>query len=199
MKRGLKMEKLHGKPYVDRQGYLRAHEYATRKCRRVHRMVWEHHHGRKLQPHEHIHHIDGNKQNNAVKNLGVVDKAHHQELHGCTPMTSFTCRLCGRVRHGREQEFRSNKTGCCYPCTRRIVSKITSAHIVWYWVIWPAGKLLGPYDGRREAIASTPATKRKSRTLCSLNRKTLAVRSGKKKLPASVTARIRAGSAGGTS
>jgi len=41
-----------------------------------HRLVMEKHLGRYLEPHEHVHHIDGNRANNTLKNLELWTTAH---------------------------------------------------------------------------------------------------------------------------
>jgi len=46
-----------------------------------HRLVVEQHLGRILTSAEHIHHIDGNKQNNLISNLKIVTKAEHNKEH----------------------------------------------------------------------------------------------------------------------
>ena len=46
-----------------------------------HRYVVEMHLGRKLESHEHVHHIDGNRANNAIENLMVMSSTEHHKLH----------------------------------------------------------------------------------------------------------------------
>ena len=47
----------------------------------THRLVYEKHLGRKLGDDEHVHHIDGNKSNNDIKNLQLMSKSEHQSFH----------------------------------------------------------------------------------------------------------------------
>jgi hypothetical protein len=37
--------------------------------------------GRKLDPHEIVHHLDENKSNNSPENLVVMDRLEHAKLH----------------------------------------------------------------------------------------------------------------------
>lgn len=48
---------------------------------RVHRAVMEAYLGRKLKPTEHIHHIDGDRTNNAISNLQVLTLGEHSRIH----------------------------------------------------------------------------------------------------------------------
>jgi HNH endonuclease len=57
-----------------------------------HRYRMELHLGRKLAVDECVHHKDGNKLNNALNNLEVIDRAAHTSLH--RPKRQ-PCRICG--------------------------------------------------------------------------------------------------------
>ena len=46
-----------------------------------HRIVMEEKLGRKLDPHEIVHHLDENKSNNSPENLVVMDRLEHAKLH----------------------------------------------------------------------------------------------------------------------
>ena len=46
-----------------------------------HRLVVEEDLGRKLESHEDVHHIDGNKLNNTIDNLKVLSKREHTIIH----------------------------------------------------------------------------------------------------------------------
>ena len=57
-------------------------EYYTRSGgnRFLHQDIWEHHHGAIPEGH-HIHHKDGNSQNNDLENLCCIPRAQHWEEH----------------------------------------------------------------------------------------------------------------------
>lgn len=46
-----------------------------------HRVIMEKHLGRPLRGDEHVHHIDGNRQNNAIGNLRIVTPGEHTRIH----------------------------------------------------------------------------------------------------------------------
>ncbi len=46
-----------------------------------HRLLMEAHIGRKLNHDEHVHHINGNKQDNRLENLEILTKPEHVRLH----------------------------------------------------------------------------------------------------------------------
>lgn len=48
----------------------------------LHRLIAENMIGRRLNNNEVVHHMDGNKKNNAESNLQVMQKNEHMSLHG---------------------------------------------------------------------------------------------------------------------
>lgn len=56
-----------------------------------HTYIMEQHINRKLYPHEIIHHIDGNKKNNAIENLKVMTQSDHMMIHH--PRSSRCCMI----------------------------------------------------------------------------------------------------------
>jgi DNA-directed RNA polymerase subunit RPC12/RpoP len=49
--------------------------------KRLHRHLMEEFIGRKLETSEHVHHIDGNKKNNKLENLIILNKRMHHLIH----------------------------------------------------------------------------------------------------------------------
>lgn len=60
----------------------------------MHRAVWEFHHGQIPDGHQ-IHHRDGNRGNNAIENLMLVDRAEHSRRHMHAKMKLHVCPHCG--------------------------------------------------------------------------------------------------------
>lgn len=68
---------------VKRRGSGSGKSYAKSFGRHTHRMVAERMLGRKLKPGEVVHHIDGNKRNNAPENLmAFSSQSEHAKWHG---------------------------------------------------------------------------------------------------------------------
>lgn len=65
---------------MDDHGYIKIHIGKTR-YQRQHRYVMEQHLGRKLEPNEVVHHINGDKKDNRIENLQVMTKEVHDKLH----------------------------------------------------------------------------------------------------------------------
>jgi hypothetical protein len=59
--------------------YLCGHYY-QRKGKRLHRTVWEYHNGG-IPKGYHVHHADGNKSNNDITNLVLLEKTEHIREH----------------------------------------------------------------------------------------------------------------------
>lgn len=55
--------------------------YRNGKTDREHRFIAKEMLGRELNTNEVVHHIDGNKRNNAVQNLMVVTRSEHARIH----------------------------------------------------------------------------------------------------------------------
>ena len=80
---------------ITAKGYIRVgHEMA-------HRRVWRKHHG-PVPVGYFIHHLDGNKQNNDISNLVLIDALTHKRLHsGCELRDGHwwkPCRVCGEFK-----------------------------------------------------------------------------------------------------
>ena len=71
-----------GGKYTNKSGYVELSLKGTRAYE--HRHVMQVHLGRKLSMREHVHHIDGNKSNNSLSNLVVINIVDHAKLHAST-------------------------------------------------------------------------------------------------------------------
>lgn len=69
-----------GTRYLRKDGYV-AVKIGIRKYGLEHRLVMEEVLGRDLTADEHVHHINGDRQDNRVENLIVLTNADHQRLH----------------------------------------------------------------------------------------------------------------------
>ena len=66
----------------DKSGYIEISSKSSKIFRkREHQIVMENYLGRELRRNECVHHIDGNKQNNNINNLALMDISAHARLH----------------------------------------------------------------------------------------------------------------------
>lgn len=66
------------------ESFYKCGNYFQRKGKRLHRTVWEYHKG-EIPSGYHIHHIDGNKANNDISNLALLQGQEHLSQHSTTP------------------------------------------------------------------------------------------------------------------
>lgn len=99
---------VYGHPYATKDDYVLEH-----------RIVMENHLGRILTPEEVVHHIDGNKKNNVIENLELMDRLDHIFLHRRGyghQMVKLKCPNCGKIFDvERRQSYLSKHTKftCC--------------------------------------------------------------------------------------
>ncbi len=74
------VELVTGTRTVLKQGYVSV-KVGIRKYELEHRLVMEEHLGRELTADEHVHHVNGDRQDNPIENLVVMSNADHQRLH----------------------------------------------------------------------------------------------------------------------
>lgn len=62
------------------------------------RILMEEKLGRPLKPYEDVHHIDGNKTNNSIENLEIVNHGEHQKRHNPPKYHDMKvkCDVCGK-------------------------------------------------------------------------------------------------------
>ena len=98
----------------------------------LHRVVMENALGRSLTPQEHVHHIDGDRDNNEASNLVALTRSDHAKLHGkgravaavahrCQCGTRFT--VAPSLSRLREKRSKTGKLHCSRKCGRTFAAK----------------------------------------------------------------------------
>ncbi|MDR1147599.1 MAG: HNH endonuclease, partial [Spirochaetaceae bacterium] len=121
--------------YRTKEGYIRKW-YDDGKQYMEHCVVWEEHNG-PIPQGMHIHHKDGNKENNNIENLELVDALTHKRYHsGCRLVNGIwekQCNMCGEWYLLTEEKWYFHKSGknAGYPIGK-ICKKCTIKRIVEY-------------------------------------------------------------------
>jgi hypothetical protein len=68
--------------YNSKKYYPSGNGYYKHKGHYLHRVKMEDKIGRRLRPDEVVHHIDGNRENNALENLEIISDLAHRKYHG---------------------------------------------------------------------------------------------------------------------
>ena len=93
-----------------------------------HRIIMENHLGRLLLENEVVHHINGNKKDNNVDNLRVMDKKEHARLHGLKKGRKFVDLVCPQCKK-RFTKYHSQthlaKGGTYTSCSRACSGKFS--------------------------------------------------------------------------
>jgi predicted Zn-ribbon and HTH transcriptional regulator len=91
-----------------------------------HRFRMEQHLGRRLHRNEVVHHLDGDRKNNAIENLEVVTRSAHRGVHAeGETMIRLACALCGRVfeRTAQQVRFKLRHGQVNFYCDRKCMSR----------------------------------------------------------------------------
>jgi len=125
-----------GGEYINNKGYLKVlapdHPYRDSHGHVLkHRLVYEEHLGRYLKPEEHIHHKDGNRLNNNLSNLELLDRSLHSKITAnnnpqCQKqdLSGRICLLCEsnkttKAKNGQPHWLRQKDGFICMKCYRR--------------------------------------------------------------------------------
>jgi hypothetical protein len=102
------LDRMHnGKPAVlDRNGYVRVYEPDHPRATKAgwqfeHRLIVEQRLGRYLERHEHVHHVNGKKDDNRPENLIVMDELEHLILSGSDYRAETTAALAELAEYRR--------------------------------------------------------------------------------------------------
>jgi hypothetical protein len=116
--------------YDEGQGYILLY-LSDGTMRREHRVVMEELLGRSLLRTEVVHHRDGNRSNNAIENLELMnirDHHYHHQDERWVSAVELRCPGCAAVflREKRQTHLAKggNFTACCRPCIGRTTALI---------------------------------------------------------------------------
>jgi HNH endonuclease len=96
-----------------------------------HRLVMAEKLGRELSTDEHVHHINGDKQDNRPDNLAIMTQSEHmrghmQERYSRWSPDADACELCGtNIREHKAH----NLCDTCYQRVKRSIAAFTRKHI----------------------------------------------------------------------
>ena len=102
------------KPRLQKNGYLTI--CIENKKYYVHRLIMEEYLGRKLIKNEQVHHINGNKLDNRIENLQLINLGEHQKIHsknnnfgkdrkGIEPVNKTNIKIIKQIKELRKQGY----------------------------------------------------------------------------------------------
>jgi len=106
-----------GGKYKHGDGYIMV-RVGTDKYELEHRVVMANHLGRELKTHEHVHHINGVKDDNRIENLELTTasqhtKEHHAPKKDLSTWMAVACLSCGNVFAERKKKVERNPNCFC--------------------------------------------------------------------------------------
>lgn len=109
------MNRKHGEGTITKKGYIRfGNELA-------HRRIWRKNYG-PVPTGFFIHHKDGNKKNNDINNLELIDALTHKRMHsGCKLIKNEwwkPCRKCGKLKKISTDFYKKNIGGIYSWCKK---------------------------------------------------------------------------------
>jgi len=104
--------------------------------------------GKWLSSNEHIHHIDGDRANNAIENLVVLTNREHCQVHTNTYRVTRICKQCGAEFTVLSSEKKKYCSSRCAAASRRLF-EITSdqlRELVWKYPTTQVAKMFSVSD-----------------------------------------------------
>ncbi len=110
--RGKRSQSPNGYGYLTEKGYIRIWDTSQKRYRMEHDVVWEKHFGN-IPKGMQIHHKDGDKTNNDISNLELVDALTHKRKHSdCVEIDGVQYKRCGKCKELHPiSEYYKRKSG----------------------------------------------------------------------------------------